>query len=153
MNEINKSDLAFIGRLVETHKIHEKDADILFGVNLLLKFLVILATVGVFIVLIFKDAALPLTKEAIALFDLFIIMFDFAYRPDEIAKNHKKTAKKLLSNRDKLDLLMSDFKNEDLSKQQYIKQRNLIVDSTNKIYRDSPRTTFLGCFCAKHNLF
>lgn len=135
--------------LVWTHKIHEKQAEIYEWRVISFKTLIILTTLLVVIVLSMPDKLIFGSHEIdlkcieiiLALIDLFLILYEWGFKPEAKLQLHRITAKQLLPYRNRFSLLLSDKKNNLISDENFMEVRDEIIGKVDEIYMLAPQTS------------
>ncbi len=137
--------------LVLTHRMHRNQAEMYQNQTTLIKFLIILTTISVFIVLI-----LPLDyqvswglKVGLALLDLFLILYESGFRPEEKLQEHKAAVKQLLPLRNTFAIAMSDFVLDRIDEKRFLEIRDEITEKADVIYSTSPQVSRRAVIKAK----
>ena len=127
--------------LVLTHRMHRNQAEMYQKEIGIIKLLIILTTISVFIVLIAPlDYNISwFLKFGIALLDLFLILYESGFRPEEKLQDHKTAVKQLLPLRNTFAIAMSDFLLDRISEEKFLDIRNDITEKADVIYSTSPQ--------------
>lgn len=132
------------GRVVFSHKTHEKCSDIYAEHLKKLKlFEIILSTLTTTTLLssIFGEQKIgTITGAILSTIVLGITIYTKDYDLGQIAKNHADTANKLWDTRESYISLIADIKASSLTIDQIKIKRNELHDSLNVIYQNAPRT-------------
>ena len=126
--------------LVLTHKMHKNQAESYQTETSVIKLLLILTTISVFIVLI---APLDYNiswgiKFSLALIDLFLILYESGFRPDEKLQIHKSTVSQLLNLRNSFAIAMSDYVLGRIDQKEFLHIRNRTSQQADSIYSSAP---------------
>jgi len=131
------------GKVVYTHKTHEKAADMCFSRSKWIKrvnvFLLAL-TSGSALGAILKGYAFLISTSVLATLSLFFIVYQLSFNFDELAQRHKITAKKLWLIREKYQNLIADLMNDKYSSNEVIEKRDLLLFELNEILENAPST-------------
>ncbi len=138
-NTITQVEKKIYKNLVLTHKMHKKQSEIYQKETSAIKLFLILTTISVFIVLI-----APINyniswgiKFSLALIDLFLILYESGFQPEEKLQIHKTTASKLLNLRNTFALALSDYTLGRISQEEFLTIRNKISQQADNIYANS----------------
>ncbi len=126
--------------LVLTHKMHKNQADNYHTETSIIKLLLIATTISVFIVLI---APLDYNiswglKFGLALIDLFLILYESGFRPEEKLQIHKNAVSQLLSLRNTFAIAMSDYILGRIDQKEFLHIRNKTSQQADSIYSSAP---------------
>lgn len=133
------------GRVVYSHKTHEKECEILEGragmekwVNVALTAL----TFGGIVSNIFIDqASIKVITAIIATTTLGFTIYQLSFSPEKLAAKHRIVAKELWYIREKYVSLIADILSKSLSKEQIQKRRDDLIDQLGTIYKFAPQTS------------
>lgn len=133
------------GRVVYSHKTHEKDCEMANQkaratkwVNLTLTTL----TSGSLVTDIFSQSpSLPYISAALAALTLAFVIFQLSFNPEEVAEKHRQAAKELWYIREKYVNLLVDIKNGSLSDETVTKRRDALIEELKLIYKFAPPTS------------
>ena len=126
--------------LVLTHKMHKNQADSYHTETSLIKLLLIITTISVFIVLIAPiDYHISWgIKFSLALIDLFLILYESGFRPDEKLQIHKSAVSQLLNLRNSFAIAMSDYTLGRIDQKEFLHIRNKTSQRADNIYSSTP---------------
>jgi hypothetical protein len=144
------------GRVIYTHKTHEKCADILLARLAKIKLALIIlsaVTTGGFIGVIFGEAYLGSLFGGIAsLFLLILNTYMKDYDLGELAQKHKRTANDLWLIREKYLSLLVDIHIKKLPLESLLEARDILLQELHAIYIGAPSTTYSGYLQAQNAL-
>jgi hypothetical protein len=133
------------GRVVYSHKTHEKDCEIWNQRARAVKWINVLLTTltsGSLIKDIFSSGASYLYVSAIlAALTLAFVIFQLSFNPEGEAEKHRQTAKELWYIREKYVSLLVDIKNAALSEEALSKRRDALIEELKLIYKFAPPTS------------
>ena len=134
------------GRVVYSHKTHEKCADILLsrlaGVKLLQIILSAITTAG-FIAAVFGAGKVGATIGILVSTCLLVLnAYTKNYDLGELAQKHKQAANDLWLTREKYLSLITDLKMGVRPLETMLDERNRLLEDLHSIYSGSPSTTF-----------
>lgn len=146
---MNKNNLQIVresfGKVVYTHKTHEKDAEIWSCRSNLIKWINILLTAltsGTLVSTFFTDqSVLIYISSGLSFLVLFFLIFQISFRPEEMVEKHKNIAKELWYIKEKYLSLISDIMSESITDEEAIQRRNNLINELRMIYKFSPETT------------
>jgi len=126
--------------LVLTHKMHKNQAEVYQTETSVIKLLLITTTISVFIVLIAPiDYNISWgIKFSLALIDLFLILYESGFRPEEKLQIHKNAVSQLLSLRNTFAIAMSDYKLGRIDQKEFLHIRNKTSQQADSIYSSAP---------------
>jgi|Deesub1362A_J573_1020465.scaffolds.fasta_scaffold00319_7 hypothetical protein len=144
---MDKANLSAIretfGKVVYTHKTHEKAAEICVsktkwfkGINV---FLLALTTGGA-LGSVLKGETFIIATSILSTTALFFIIYQLSLNPEYDALLHKRTAIKLWYIREQYQNLIADIVSERLSPDRIAEKRDLLLSDLNKILQDAPQT-------------
>lgn len=132
------------GRVVYTHKTHEKAADIESMNGHYLKWLnVILTTLtsgSVITNLISNQTCLYYASAILSTLTLAVVIFQLSFNPEENATRHRQTAKELWFVRESYVNLLVDVKNKTIDEKEIVKRRDDLINQLKFIYKFAPQT-------------
>ena len=132
------------GRVVYTHKTHEKMIDLLNSRKVTIKWLnlaALILTTGGIITPIFdqfpyKEVLLSLTSA----FALGVAIYQISFNPDEKIQTHRKCAKQLWLVRERYISLIADIQDNLLTETEVRANRDELNFQLAKIYKEAPDT-------------
>jgi len=131
------------GKVVYTHKTHEKAADMCISKSKWIKrvnvFLLAL-TSGSALGAILKGHAFLISTSVLATLSLFFVVYQLSFNFDELGQRHKITAKKLWLIREKYQNLIADIMNDKYSSNEVIERRDLLLSELYEISENAPPT-------------
>lgn len=134
------------GRVVYSHKTHEKCADILLSRLSTIKIWQIVlsaVTTGGFLATIFGAGQLgAIIGTIISTILLVLNAYTKNYDLGELAQKHKQAANDLWLIRERYLSLLTDLKMDDKSIEQLKKERDALLEELHAIYSGAPSTTF-----------
>ncbi len=133
------------GRVVYTHKTHEKDCEMWNHRARAVKWVNVLLTTLTSGSLI-KDLLSPGTSylyvsTILASVTLAFVIFQLSFNPEGEAEKHRQTAKELWYIREKYVSFLVDIKNKTLSEEEIAKRRDGLIEELKLIYRFAPATS------------
>lgn len=130
------------GRLVYTHKAHEKNIEILSFKSSTVKWVNILLTAltsGTLISTFFSDYVnLIYISSIFSFFVLFFVIFQISFNPNEKLEKHRVVAKELWFIKEKYIDLISGIMNGSLSNSDAILKKKQLSESLAVIYKFAP---------------
>jgi hypothetical protein len=131
------------GKIVYTHKTHEKAAEICTSQSKWFKrinvFLLSLIT-GSALGSILKGEAFIIMTSILSTVALFFIIYQLSLNLEHDALLHKRTAIKLWHIREQYQNLIADIVTEGLSPDKIAGKRDMLLSELNKILQDAPQT-------------
>jgi hypothetical protein len=144
------------GRVVYSHKTHEKCADILLSRLSTLKTSQIIlsaATTAGLISVVFGSSSIG---AALGLLVSTVLLILNAYTKDydlgELAQKHRQAATDLWLIREKYLSLLTDLRTGDRSPEDLRRQRNALLEQLHSVYAGAPSTTYKAYKKAQHAL-
>ncbi len=131
------------GKVVYTHKTHEKAADICISKSKRIKRanVVLLAlTSGGALGAILKGHVFLIFTSILATLSLFFAVYQLSFNFEELGQRHKMTAKKLWLIREKYQNLIADIMNDKYSSNKIIEKRDLLLSELNETLENAPPT-------------
>jgi hypothetical protein len=149
MNDDKEKLLAVVreyyGRVVWTHKTHEKDRELSSSrakqdkwINVVL---ISLTTTGVLVSIPFGEPWLTIATALLAFVSTGFALYQVSFSPEESAYKHRQAAKSLLIERDNLVLLIEKLMASDTDVEKIRKDANLIIQRVGHVYSSAPDTT------------
>lgn len=135
------------GRVVYSHKTHEKQIDILISHESKWKWAQIISTVLTStsyvssIIMEVGNKYANVVSIILSISAFVISMRFFVFNVNNDIENHKNTANELWDIRESYLSLIVDAKDESIPIEQIKKQRDELQERTKKIYAEEPRTT------------
>jgi len=133
------------GRVVYSHKTHEKAAEIEEEKSRIVKWfnvILIALTSGTLMTTIITDqATLIYTSAVFSALTLGFIIFQLSFSPVEKAEKHRYIAKELWYIREKYVNLIADIINERINDEVIVTRRNEIIEELKLIYKFAPTTS------------
>lgn len=144
------------GRVVYSHKAHEKCADILLQQNRYLKTIQIvlsaLTACGVLTV-VFTDTKLyDIVTAVVALISLGVSLYLKEYDLGALAQQHSETATELWDIREQYLSLLTDLNGCAMSQETIIARRDALQERLKTVYKRAPRTTSKAYLKAQKSL-
>lgn len=134
------------GRVVYSHKTHEKCVDILLGRLSAIKLSQIILSVittGGFITIFFGSGQIGALIGAFFSISLLILnTYTKDYDLGEIAQKHKQAANAIWLIREKYQSLLTDLRMGIKPLQELQKERDKLLEELNAVYKGSPSTTY-----------
>jgi len=133
------------GRVVYSHKTHEKDAEIANSQATITKWVNIVLTAltsGTLIsTIVINEIVLAYISAALATLTLAFTIFQLSFNPEEKAEKHRQLAKELWYVREKYVNLMADIINGKISDDTVATRRNELIEELKLIYKFAPTTS------------
>lgn len=133
------------GRVVYSHKTHEKDAEISSNCGVKIKWANIVLTTltsgGLISVLITDQIVLKYISAFISALTLAFTIFQLSFNPEYKAEKHRQIAKELWYIREKYVNLIADITNQKISDDVIISRRNGLIEKLKMIYKFAPITS------------
>ena len=133
------------GRVVYSHKTHEKQADICANVLSRYKIaqiaLAAVTTSGALAILFTNQFGLKLVTAGVSLISLFVTGYMKGFDPGAAAQKHRDTAADLWAIRESYLSLLTDFSTGAVSADLARKRRDDLQNSLAAIYKSAPGTT------------
>ncbi len=133
------------GRLVYTHKTHEKEIERLVATSARLKWaelaLIALAAGGAISVLPGTGYYLPLAPALLATLPTAPTPYQLSFHPDHAIEEHRKSARQLWLIREKYVNLLADIADAAISEDEARQRRDHLLSDLHAVYRDAPPTT------------
>lgn len=133
------------GRVVYTHKTHEKAREIATDNAARIKrwnvILTALTATSVLATLIADQNMLKLVTAILSAVALGFSVYQLSFNPEKEAQLHRQTAKELIGIRDRYIHLLVDIKGG-LPDDEILKRRDRLVEDTKRLYDFAPDTTY-----------
>lgn len=133
------------GRVVYSHKTHEKNAEIYSCRATAIKWVNIILTTltsGTLIsTIITSQNILIYISTALSALTLAFIIFQLSFNPETEAEKHRQIAKELWYVREKYVNLMADLLNQKISEETIVSRRDNLIEELKMIYKFAPITT------------
>lgn len=133
------------GRVVYSHKTHEKDAELSNNCVIKVKWINIILTTftsGTLIsTLITNQSVLMYIGTILSTITLAFIIFQLSFNPQENTGKHRQTAKELWYIRERYVGLMTDIINKEISEETIKSRRDEIIEELKMIYQFAPITS------------
>lgn len=133
------------GRVVYSHKTHEKNAEIYSCRATTIKWVNIILTTltsGTLIsTIITNQNILIYISATLSALTLAFIIFQLSFNPETEAEKHRQIAKELWYVREKYVNLMADLLNQKISDETIVSRRDNLIEELKMIYKFSPITT------------
>lgn len=144
------------GRVVYSHKAHEKCADILYQKNHCLKTIQIilsaLTACGVLTVVFTDTRIYDIVTAIVALFSLGVSLYLKEYDLGALAQQHSDIATELWDIREQFLSLLTDMNSKAMPLDMIITRRDALQEKLKTIYKKAPRTTTKAYFKAQKSL-
>lgn len=132
------------GRVVYTHKTHEKQADRLASWNKGLKVaelvLLVLTTGGTIGALVTHEMSARIAATVLASLALLVTLYQFRFSPDERILAHRTCARKLWLIRERYIALIADIVCKSLSAEEARSARDSLIAEVHHVYESAPDT-------------
>ncbi len=142
--------------VVWSHKIQEKQADIFSNRYKVLTTIEIIAvsltSVGILSIIFTDPVWLRLVAALISVVSLFLCIYLRSFDLQKMISDHKETANKLLSARNKLQVLLLKIRMEIEEVNNLLEDYECLVNEINDIYKNAPVTTDKAVKMAKDAL-
>ena len=133
------------GRVVYSHKTHEKQGDICAGVLRRFKIaqiiLAALTTSGVLGIILTEELWLKIATAIVSLLSLFVTGYMKGFDPGAAAQKHRDTAADLWAIRESYLSLLTDFSSGAITEDAARSRRDELQASLASIYKSAPGTT------------
>lgn len=133
------------GRVVYSHKTHEKAAERLNGKTALVKWanlvLIVLTFGGVLNALFGGGPLLNLATVLVSALALALAVYQMSFNPEKEILEHRKTANKLWLLREQFANLIGDINDGVLPDTELRRRRNDLTTRLGQVYADAPPTT------------
>lgn len=133
------------GRVVYTHKTHEKEAEIQTCNSNLVKYLNVvitaLTTGGLITSLLWNNQCVVIATAILSTLSLAFTIYQLSFDPTSSAEKHKNTARELWLIREKYLNLQADILSNALPQQEAIHQRDRLASDLSAIYKYAPITS------------
>lgn len=133
------------GRVVYSHKTHEKDAEIVNFQAIITKwiniFLTVLTSGTLISTIVTNEIILAYLGAVFAALTLGFTIFQLSFNPEAKAEKHRQTAKELWYIREKYVNLIADIVNNQIGDDVIKTQRNEIIEELKLIYKFAPITS------------
>jgi hypothetical protein len=144
------------GRVVYTHKTHEKCADILldrFSTIKLWQIILSAATTGAFIITVFGDGKRGALVGVLISTSLLVLnAYTKQYDLGEIAQKHRQAGADLWIIREKYLSLLTDLRMGEKPVETLLRERDELLESLHSVYTGAPSTTYEAYKKAQHAL-
>lgn len=133
------------GRVVYSHKCHEKEAEIQNDNARYLKclnvVLISMTAVPLLANLITDERWLIITGTVFSFFELMLVIFQLSFNPEGKAMKHKMVASELWLLRENYISFIADIMNEKMAPDQIIQTRDTLINKLDSIYKSAPLTS------------
>lgn len=133
------------GRVVYSHKTHEKACEIASSYSSLIKWINIVLTAvtasSIIAVIITDQTALKYITGIFSLLTLGFTLFQLSFNPDEEASKHRQIAKEIWFIRERYENLISDIMNKIIDTNEAVKRRDELIEQVGNIYKYAPQTS------------
>ncbi|WP_370053431.1 SLATT domain-containing protein [Leifsonia sp. EB41] len=133
------------GRLVYTHKVHEKERERLSGFSIIARWVNIVLSAltfgGIILILGTDDLAWKIASAALAVLTAGFAIFQLSFDPAKSAEAHRTAAKRFLELRNLYELLIADMVSKDTSSQELRHRRDRLSATASEVYRSAPDTS------------
>jgi hypothetical protein len=145
----NEIDMATVreafGRVVYTHKTHEKAREIESRKVHAVKWFNILLTVAtagsVFSALVTNEHVLIVIGAIVSAFAVAFVVFQLSFDPARAEENHRATAKQLWYIRERYEILIADLAEGSVAREELMTRRDGLLDELQVIYSQAPNTS------------
>jgi DNA repair ATPase RecN len=132
------------GRVVWTHKTHEKCADILNSRNNTIKLwqiiLAAITTSGIFVTVLGESKEAGVFASVVSVMTLVLSTYVKKYDLGGMAQKHAAAAASIWDVRENYFSLLTDIKAQVIAEDEVRKRRDKLQNDLHKIYKGSPRT-------------
>jgi hypothetical protein len=133
------------GRLVYTHKTHEKEIELLEASASRLKWaelaLIAFAAGGAISVLLGTGFYFQLATAIMATLATAVTLYQLSFDPDHAIGEHRKSARQLWLIRERYINLLADMADAAISENEARQRRDDLLQDLHAVYRDAPSTT------------
>lgn len=133
------------GRVVYSHKVHEKSAEIEDSCERKVRWINIILTAltsGSLISSFFAgNSYLPYIAATFSTLTLAFVIFQLSFTPKERAEKHRQAAKGLWYIREKYIHLITDIMTQQLSSETIVHRRDHLLDELRMVYKFAPNTS------------
>ena len=136
------------GRVVYTHKTHEKEAELVSQsvartkwVNIIITALMSGTLVSAIIANVTDDMTLSYVSAGLATLTLAFTLYRLSFNPEERVERHRQVAKELLRIRESHVALMADIKNDILDEDATMVRRDELLKELSLVYKFAPTTS------------
>jgi len=133
------------GRVVYSHKTHEKNAEIYSCRATAIKWANIILTTltsGTLVsTIIANQNILIYISATLSALTLAFIIFQLSFNPETEAEKHRQIAKELWYVREKYVNLMADLLNQKISEETIVSRRDNLIEELKMIYKFAPITS------------
>jgi len=133
------------GRLVYTHKTHEKEIESLLATSALLRWaelgLIALAAGGAITVLLGSGFAFQLATAILATLATAVTLYQVSFDPDHAIDEHRKAARQMWLIREKYINLLADMTDSAITENEARQRRDELLRDLHAVYRDAPATS------------
>jgi len=145
---MDKTNLQLIresfGRVVYSHKTHEKAAEIEGSKATKIKWANVIMTTltsgSLLSTILTNQAVLMYISALLSASTLAFIIFQLSFNPEELAEKHRQLAKELWYMRERYVNFIADIKNEKLNEDEIISRRDQTIEELRLIYKFAPAT-------------
>lgn len=146
MNKIDMDTLKeSFGRVSYTQTAHEYEIQFLDRKVSILKWMNIILTGitfgGILSVILIDSTFLELVTAILSTISLALATYQLSFNPEEKKANHRVATKELLVIREKYKYLISDALHGSKSKEEILRERDLLLTELSTIYKFSPNTS------------
>ena len=145
MDDIKQTVRYSFGRVLWTHKIHEKQADIYqekYKALEVWKIVTSCVTSAGVITLIFNDTfAIKIVAVIVSVIAACLATISSTFNFQDRADKHRKTANKILGIREALQLLLLKIKTQKITEDDALTEYEKIIKRLEVIYANAPSTT------------
>lgn len=133
------------GRLVYTHKTHEKEIELLESSASCLKWvelaLIAIAAGGAIGVLLGTGFCFQLVTAITATLATAVTLYQLSFDPDHAIREHRNSARQLWLIRERYINLLADIADAAISENEARQRRDDLLHDLHAVYRDAPSTT------------
>lgn len=133
------------GRLVFTHKTHEKERERLSGFGTASKWINIALSAltfgGITIVFGTDDLGWKIASVGLAVASAGFAVFQLSFDPARSSEAHRTAAKRFLDLRNRYELLIADVGSDALPADEVRRRRDALSEAANEAYRSAPDTS------------
>ena len=133
------------GRLVYTHKTHEKQVEMLITTSRGLRWaellLIALAAGGAIGVLLGSGFPFQLATAILATLATAVTLYQLSFDPDRSIEDHRKSARRLWLIRERYINLLADIADGAIDEEEARHRRDNLLADLHAVYQDSPPTS------------
>jgi hypothetical protein len=133
------------GKVVYTHKTHEKQLEILhfrLGVYRWVRFVLIAVTAtGAIGVVVTNSRSAEVVTAILGVLSLLVTLYGMGYNPEKVIAGHRRAAKELWYVREQYLNLIADLVAKRVTADEAAQARDYLTKELARIYQDAPETS------------